>query len=163
MAEITLTTELFGTIAFDSEDGLWEYYTIELNGKEISTRLDIESYLDADSAEQMEDFLNRLPQMIHSAKAEFIELYPEDETVRMFVDYQMEEIDEDSLLDCFGADELSEIPPERFLNALNLCGISIDGNATCSIDLCLDPDITDALLVVQFDGDLNILDIAHES
>jgi len=100
MANITLNTDLFGTITFDSEDGLWEYYTIELDGKELSTRLDIESYLDEDSSEQMEDFLNRLPQMIHSAKTEFVERYPEDETVRMFVDYQMEEIDEDSLLEC---------------------------------------------------------------
>lgn len=163
MSNITLNTDLFGTITFDSEDGLWEYYTIELDGKELSTRLDIESYLDEDSSEQMEDFLNRLPQMIHSAKAEFVERYPEDETVRMFVDYQMEEIDEDSLLECFEADDLSEISPEAFLNALQLCGISIDGNAKCSLDLCLNPDITDALLVVRFDGDLNILDIAHES
>jgi tricorn protease-like protein len=41
MANITLNTDLFGTIAFDSEDGLWEYYTIEMDGKEISTISDI--------------------------------------------------------------------------------------------------------------------------
>lgn len=163
MANITLNTDLFGTITFDSEDGLWEYYTIEMDGKEISTRLDIESYLDAETAEQMEDFLNRLPQMIHSAKTEAMERYSEDETVQGFVDYQMEEIDVDSLLECFEADDLSEITPEAFLNALQLCGISIDGNAKCSIDLCLDPDITDALLVVRFDENLKITDIAHES
>lgn len=163
MANITLNTELFGTISFDSEDGLWEYYTIEIDGKEINTRLDIESYLDPDSAEHIEDLLNRLPQMLHIAKAELVERYPEDETVRVFVDFQMEEIDEDSLLECFEVDALSEITPEAFLNALQLCGISIDGNAECAIDLCLDPDVTDALLVVRFDQDLEITDIAHES
>ena len=163
MANITLNTDLLGTIAFDSEDGLWEYYTIEMNGKEINTRLDIDSDLDADSAEHIEELLNRLPQMIHMAKAEFVERYPEDETVRVFVDFQMEEIDEDSLLECFEADDLSEITPEVFSNSLQLCGISINDSVECSIDLCLDPDITDALLVVRFDQDLEITDITHES
>lgn len=163
MADITLNTTLFGTLEFDSEDGLWEYYTIDLNGKEIETRLDIEAEQSDEDIVHIHNFLENIPQMIQKAKAVFIEKYPSDETIRMFVDFQMEEIDEESLLSCFAADTLCEVTPKRFLEELNLCGVSIDGNAECIMDFCLDKDITDALLVVHFSQDMEILDIAHES
>ncbi len=163
MAEITLNTKLFGSITFDSEDGLWEYYTIELDGKEIETRLDIEAEQSDEDVTVIQSFLENIPQMIQKAKAVFVEKYPTDETIRMFVDFQMEEIEEDSLLSRFGVDALSEVTPKLFLEELKLCGISIDGNAECTLDFCLDKDITDALLVVCFDEDMEICDIAHES
>ena len=110
-----------------------------------------------------QNFLADIPQLIQTAKAVFIENYPLDETIRMFVDFQMEEIDEESLLSCFTVDTLSDVTPKRFLEELKLCGISIDGNTECIMDFCLDKDITDALLVVHFGQNMEILDIAHES
>ena len=163
MADITINTKLFGTIEFDSEDGLWEYYTIELDGKEVNTRLDIEAEQSDEDIVYIRNFLENIPQMIQKAKSVFIEKYPSDETIRMFVDWQMEEIDEDCLLSCFDVDTLAEVTPKQFLEELKLRGISIDGNTECIIDLCLDGNITDELLVVHFNQNMEILDIAHES
>ena len=163
MANITLNTKLFGTIEYDSEDGLWEYFTIELDGKAVETRLDIEAYQSEEDVIHIQNFLANIPQLIQKAKAVFTEKYPMDETIRMFVDWQMEEIDKESLLSCFTVDTLSDVTPKRFLEELKLCGISIDGNTECIMDFCLDTDITDALLVVHFGQNMEILDIAHES
>lgn len=163
MAEITMNTKLFGEIEFDPEAGLWEYYNITLDGQEIQTRLDIEAELCEEDMLLVQNYLDHIPQLIKKAKAVSAENYPKDETIRLFVDFQMEEIDEESLLSCVGVDSLEEVTPKRFLEALKLCGISIDGNAECILDLCLDKDITDALLVVHFSQAFEILDIAHES
>lgn len=163
MAVITLNTTLFNTIEFNSEDGLWEYYTIVLDSKKIEIRLDIEAEQNDENIVQIQKHLDNIPQMIQKAKATFIEKYPLDETVRMFVDFQMDEIDEENLLSCFDVNAISEVTPKRFIEELKLCGVSIDGNAECIIDFCLDENITGELLVVHFDHEMKIINISHES
>ncbi len=163
MAVITLNTTLFNTIKFNSEEGLWEYYTILLDGKECETRLDIEAEQGDEDIVQIQTYLENIPQMIRMTKDVLKENYPFNETIRVFIDFQMDEIDKENMLSCFDVNDISEVTPERFIEKLKICGISIDGNTECIIDLCLDENITDELLVVHFNHEMNIIDITHES
>ncbi len=158
---IKITGRLFGDIEYDSEDGLWEYINISLDGRSCQCRLDIESELE--DVALIQKLMDAIPEMMEKSKAAFLQGYPENDTIALFVDYQIEEIEHDTLMTCLDVQTEEGITPQNFLRKLQLTGVSIDGSYECVMDFCLDKDVTDALLVVTFDESLKILSIRHES
>ena len=81
--------------------------------------------------------------------------------------FRQEELDEDALLEALGVKSREEITPQRFLDALEPRGITLvqgkEEGLDCIFDFSLDPDVSDELLVIRFDQNREIVDIAHES
>ena len=82
---------------------------------------------------------------------------------------QLEELEEAPLLASLGVASREEATPERFIQVLELRGVTVaprpgaEEEMDCTLDFCLDPEITDELLVFRFTPELELYDISHES
>jgi hypothetical protein len=167
MQTITLHTKPFGEMVVPVADGLFEYYTLPLGGKDVRFHLHIfENFLDDQTAETVTRFLNEFPAMYDKARA-FIAAQADDDDVDYFFRSGVEETDEAYLLNLFGVDGTDKITKAAFLAALELRGSHIwqsdKGAVGCVLDFSLDEEYTDELLAVSFGGDCEPTNIAHES
>jgi hypothetical protein len=167
MQTITLHTKPFGEMAVAVADGLFEYYTLTLGGKEVRFHLHIfENFLNAQTAETVTRFLNEFPVMYAKARA-FIAAQADDDDVDYFFRSGVEETDEACLLQLFGVNNTNKITRDAYLAALELRGSHIwqsdKGAVGCVLDFSLDEEYTDELLAVSFGEDCEPVNIAHES
>jgi hypothetical protein len=145
-----LTTSLLGTIEVSLEDGYCEDITAMLNGREIEFCLYIfEDYLNKETAELTESFLENIPLMQRKAKAEILE-NADSELISFFVECHLESLEPEPLQNMFSVEKVSEITNEDFLTALELVGMQIgpneEGTLLCNMDFSPDEVYTNTQL-----------------
>ena len=119
--------------------------------------------------EALAGLLDRLPEMYRKARERFEADYESNEVIRFFLRDQLQEMDEAPLLASLGVSSREEATPERFVQRLELRGVTVaplpgaQEEMDCTLDFCLDPEITDQLLVFRFTQELELYDISHES
>ena len=106
--------------------------------------------------EALAGLLDRLPEMYRKARERFEVDYESNEVIRFFLRDQLQEMDEAPLLASLGVSSREEATPERFVQRLELRGVTVaprpgaQEEMDCTLDFCLDPEITDQLLVFRF-------------
>jgi len=164
---ITINTPLFGELAIPAEEGLFEYFTLPLGGKDVTFHLHIfEDFLNGDTAKITGRFLENFQVLYDKARA-YIAEQADDSDVDYFFRAGVEETDEDYLLGLFGVGSTEDITKEMYLAALELRGSHIwqsdKGAVGCVLDFSLSEEYTDELLAVSFNEALEPVNIANES
>ena len=167
MSTIVLNTKTFGELAISAQEGLFEYYTLSLGGKDVKFHLFIfEGFLNDDTVKTVERFLDNFSVLYDRARA-YITEQSDDSDVDYFYRAGLDETDEEYLLNLFGVSGTEKITKEMYLAALELRGSHIwqndKGAVGCVLDFSLDEEYTDELLVVSFNDALEPVNIANES
>ncbi len=165
-----IETLLFGPLHFPVKEGLFRTFPLVLGGRSQRVELFIrEDLARPERWEAMGRLLDRLPLMYQRARERLEAEYEENEVIRLFIRDQMEEMEEAPLLERLGAKSREEAVPARFAQALELRGVTVaprpgrEEETDCTLDFCLDPEITDELLVFRFTPEAELYDISHES
>ncbi len=163
-----LETTLFGVLRFPVKEGLFQTFPLPLRGKSRMVDLYIwENLAQPKEWEPLTALLNAVPEMYQKARARIEADHETNEVMAFFIRDQIEELDEDALLEALGVKSREEITPQRFLDALEPRGITLvqgkEEGLDCIFDFSLDPEVSDELLVIRFDQNREIVDIAHES
>lgn len=165
-----IETLLFGPLRFPVKEGLFRTFPLALGGRSQRVELFIrEELARPERWEAMGRLLDRLPLMYQRARERLEAEYEENQVIRSFIRDQLEEMEEAPLLERLGAKSREEAVPERFVQALELRGVTVaprpgrEEETDCILDFCLDPEITDELLVFRFTPEAELYDISHES
>lgn len=162
---ITKTTKIFGILEIDPSDGLFIDKVITLNGKTFECNL----YISEDFIERQEKSLDRVIEMLDNldnfekrARTQLIEEQHSNGLIKSFITFHFDELSEE-----MKESVSSEIMPENFLDFIKLSSVNIHTDAEeafiFQLDFCINPEISDELLVVNFGSDGEILRILHES
>lgn len=167
MEPVIVNTTLLGALTVPYNDGLYEEYTAVFGEKKITFNLYImEQSVTPERMETAAKFVNNLPQMYQKGK-EAIAANAESEVVSFFVQDQLENIEEQALLPALPVDSLDEVTTEMFLGLLELrsarIGLNAQNELDCVLDYSLDEEISDELLVLYFNTQLEITYMTHES
>lgn len=165
-----LETRLFGSLRFPVKEGLFQTFPLTIGGRSMVADLFIwEELARPERWEALAGLLDRLPEMYRKARERFEADYESNEVIRFFLRDQLQEMDEAPLLASLGVSSREEATPERFVQRLELRGVTVaprpgaQEEMDCTLDFCLDPEITDQLLVFRFTQELELYDISHES
>ena len=165
-----LETRLFGSLRFPVKEGLFQAFPLTIGGRSMVADLFIwEELARPERWEALAGLLDRLPEMYRKARERFEADYESIEVIRFFLRVQLQEMDESPLLASLGVSSREEATPERFVQRLELRGVTVaplpgaQEEMDCTLDFCLDPEITDQLLVFRFTQELELYDISHES
>ncbi len=80
------------------------------------------------------------------------------------MDFHRDEFDDELLPDSVNIKTLSFDKITDYLTLTSFaCSIDDSGNQTYTLDLSLNPELTDELMVIYMDSQKNIMYIAHES
>lgn len=163
-------TLLFGSLRFPVKEGLFETFPLAMEGRSQRVELFIwKNLAQPKKWEAIGKLLDRLPEMYQRARKRFEAEYESNEVIRFFLRDQLEELEEAPLLASLGVASREEATPERFVQRLELRGVTVaprpgaQEEMDCTLDFCLDPKITDQLLVFRFTQELELYDISHES
>jgi len=164
MAVYKIETTLFKKLVIPTEDGLYEEYTIKLDGKKMMLDLYIEEdFLNDDNIKTVTDMLEQIPQMYRKGKQCIWEQKRSNEMIDFFITWHLENLD--GLDEIFRTDE--EITFDMIAEKLEPRLIRIGKNALgvidCAFDFSLPVDYADDLLVIVFNEKLEIIDMAYES
>ena len=89
------------------------------------------------------------------------------ETVSFFMEFHRDDVDPDTARELFPVDDPSTLTFIEMVDYLKIdrFGSLVNENSQQAfiMDLCFNKDVTDELLVIYFDLDRQIYDIAHES
>lgn len=88
------------------------------------------------------------------------------EIVACFMEFHRDEVDPDTAAKLFPVSDPSALTFTDMVDYLRLNrfgSIIDDGSQGFIMDLCFDPEITDELMVIYFDLNKQIVDVAHES
>lgn len=165
-----IETLLFGPLHFPVKEGLSRTFPLALGGRSQRVELFIrEDLARPERWEAMGRLLDWLPLMYQRARERLEAEYEENQVIRLFIRDQLEEMEEAPLLERLGAKSREEAVPARFAQALELRGVTVaprpgrEEEMDCTLDFCLDPEITDELLVFRFTPEAELYDISHES
>lgn len=165
-----METLLFGSLRFPVKEGLFETFPLAMEGRSQRVELFIwENLAQPKKWEAIGKLLDQLPEMYQRARKRFEAEYESNEVIRFFLRDQLEELEEAPLLASLGVASREEATPERFIQVLELRGVTVaprpgaEEEMDCTLDFCLDPEITDELLVFRFTPELELYDISHES
>lgn len=161
-------TEVLGNLHITIEDGLFKNYMIMLDGEEVFFDLYVwENLISSKNIEVIKAYINCIPLMYEKAKQTFLTAYETDPTIQYYIQFHLEELDADAIHASCHLSSQEIVTPEIFLNALRPTMISIAENANtvidCTMDFCIDREISDELLVARFNPEFEIYNISHES
>ena len=86
--------------------------------------------------------------------------------VSYFMEFHRDEVDPDTAAKLFPMDDPSALTFAEMVDCLRLkrfCSFLDDGSQGFIMDLCFNPEITDELMVIYFNADNQIVNVAHES
>lgn len=159
-------SKLLGYLKINSEDGLFQTYTIDLFGKSHTFNLYIfEETINEANSHIVKSLIDNIQAMYERGKIELIKEV-DSEIVRYFIDFHKEELGPE-LLDLFNLNSLEDLSDEIFIRNLNLRMLAIseneEGKLEATMDFSLDENYSDELLVLRYNEDFEIFDISHES
>jgi hypothetical protein len=169
MNTVELNTSLLGSMKFPNEKGLLEDYTLVLDGKEITTAIDIwENFINESNLSLVQEFLEKIPVMYKKAKETIARDYEKNPIMIDFIKFHFEELDLDDISEYFQVDKIQELVFERIISkleprAIRIAPVGNQGEIDCTFDFSIDPELSDELLVILFDQNFEIYDITHES
>ena len=86
--------------------------------------------------------------------------------VSYFMEFHRDEVDPDTAAKLFPVDDPSALTFSEMVDCLRLdrFGSFVDnGSQAFIMDMCFNPEITDELMVIYFNADKQIVNVAHES
>ena len=164
--EYEIETTLFGKINIPADEGLFEDFSIELGGKEMSVNLYVvEDFLNESNLERVKSVMEQIPKMYETARKYISDNMNSNGFIKYFIECHIEELE--GLEELFDVSSARDITPEMFINRLEPRAIRISNDKEtfldCIFDFSLPEDYSDELLVVSFNEQCEIIDITHES
>jgi|GEM_PF-2134634 len=163
MAEITLNNTYFGPIIFDTDDGLWERYPLEQGGEDTEVLIEIEpGAVEPEDIDLLDEFLEVIEQVDEVSKKAFVSQFSRHRHIKGFYDHHIKFADPKKLCAAMGTSSVGMITPEAFINKLKLCRIYMECNDRCRYDFALDQRLTDVVLSVTFNHNIEPFLISRE-
>lgn len=168
---ITLNTHSLGAITIENgNDSFFENKQITINGTKYDVSLFIcENVITERHSAIIEGMINNIILMYPKAKQALLEQGHDNDTIKYFIDFHLNELPEyyPSLLsDLFETNDKALISNANVIDKMQLRGFIIgknEKNTYITLDFTLGRELSDELLVVEFDEKMNITRIAHES
>jgi hypothetical protein len=164
-AMLKIQSKTFGAVEIDPEDGLGLQLELLINGRKSDCFLFVNDNVSGkpDKLEQAFLLLDKIEELDQRARQEMTREYRQgNELIAYFVDFHLEELSEEVLSYL----SVESCTPLAFLERLHIRGIGVhdrEDGFELAIDYCIDPSISDELLVVSFNPDAAIVGITHES
>ena len=168
MKDMSIDTQLLGTLIYTEKEGHFEEHTLSLQDKPVSFSVYIFENTPLDKhMDMIKKYLDNIPLMYEKIKQEIQENYKTNKVMTLFIECQ-QDFDSEDLMALFGVASVEKLSPEIFiqnidLNGLHIAEIGDTGTIDCTVDFSLNEEYSDELLVFSFDNELNIVDISHES
>jgi hypothetical protein len=162
-----INTKIFGKINFNLAEGIYTTKQIELNNKSLNCDL----YVEEDSFENKEtqvkeafELIDKLETLVQDAKKKLIqEKQNSNDIIQPFIEFHFDELREEL------EQKFPGISHDNFLDFIKLRSVNLIGDEedenkfVIQLDFCIDKDLSDELLVVNFNKRGKIINIAHES
>ncbi|AXM04331.1 DUF2004 domain-containing protein [Escherichia fergusonii] len=163
---ITLNSNYWGRLAVDESEGFAEYVTVTLNNEKRTVWLNIfEDVLPNTPIEKIVPLLDSLPACTEIIRNVLAQKKGTNAFVDEFIEFHLDELDAETL------QSLDITPPthEACAKQLTLRGVHLwlaapaPGRLKMTVDYGISKDISDQLLVFNFDAQGELLDITWES
>lgn len=148
---------------------LEDYYSteIEIDHSRIELELNFESEEPSEAdIKRLNDCLNALETLIKRSWQSILEDYQKGEEVAEFISFHLEDIPADDLEELLQGTDPKRSTEDRFLQTLRLEGIALYSDSPESylvLDWMTDPDVSNYILVLSYNEDLELEEIGFES
>jgi hypothetical protein len=161
-----IVSRFFGSVDIDPEEGAYVVASIKLNQRMAECSLFLNKNIPSDPSigQKCSEILDDLERLDRYARLAIGDAFlAGSATVVNFIQFHLEEVAE-PIREKFGGEE---VEPSCLIERLEFCGVSMHYDEDLGLHIVCDysvgRDVSDEVLAVTFNGNRQILRIAHES
>ncbi len=160
-----INSQIFGEVNYDLKEGVYLTKEIALNEGVVNCALYVEEDFFNDKEDLLKEAfksLDKLEILEQSARKKLTEEKDDNEAIQTFIEFHLDE-----LKDVLGQALSKNISPHNFLDYIELRSVNLfnDGGDgfIIQLDFQVQKELSDEILVVNFDKFEKIVSITHES